>query len=413
MGGAHSGADKRTAKYLCGRTCASWRPVRVSAGGVGAVTGVVGLVEALAAIPDAGDVPAYRAVHLRGQGVLPRTFRQAERMLAGSEITPRGLAEAWAWCAYLEHVRGFQARSTIATYLRSLMRLQTWARGNDLDFAALTPAQFDGWQKYLAIALGHSPYHRNRQIYAVRSFFAWRSSRGMGPNIAADLRGPREARHVPRKYTVPQLQGMCRAAADQADPRLQFRDVALILFLLATGARREEVTKVAPGDLHLGARTGLVRLHGKGAKEREVSFEGPVADALAAWLMERERLPDYDPDAVFVTLSLNPRMTGRRLTLQAVDRIITRHARAAGLKEYGVHRFRVTFATALYDDNVGIEEIRILMGHESIETTRRYLSVSERMRRTRLRADRQHEVLGTRNTAQPRWLAAIQRKGGM
>ena len=70
--------------------------------------------------------------------------------------------------------------------------------------------------------------------------------------------------------------------------------------------------------------------------------------------------------------------------------------------------FRVTFATQLYDEGVDIERIRIVMGHESIETTRRYLAVSRRMRDVRLQPHRQHEVLGTRPVGFPLWAAHLQ-----
>ena len=96
----------------------------------------------------------------------------------------------------------------------------------------------------------------------------------------------------------------------------------------------------------------------------------------------------------------------KKLTLSGVERRVRQAARTAGLRQWGVHRFRVTFATLLYDDGAGIEEIRNLLGHESIETTRRYIDVSERARKTRLSASAQHVALGTRNTSGPRWLAA-------
>lgn len=372
------------------------------------------VLDALAAIPDAGDVAGYRATALLRPGAFGRSLRLVERQHALGMLTAAGVAEMWAWCAYLEHVRGYRATTTVATYLQAVSRLQAWARQQRLDYARLTASQLDGWQKWLAMAMAHSTHFRAKQVYAVRSFFAWRESRGIGPNVASGLRSPREPKHMPRKYTLQHLQGMCQAAAGGGTLRQQLRDVAMLLFLLATGARREEIANVSPADLHIGKRTGLVRFHGKGAKEREVPFEGPVVDALVAWMHERENIPNADPDALFVAIGqrLGDARIGRKLEAQAIERMVGKHAKTAGLKDYGVHRFRVTFATTMYDDGAGIEEIRILMGHESIETTRRYLSVSERLRRTRLRADRQHEVLGTRNKGQPRWINAALGGGG-
>ena len=70
--------------------------------------------------------------------------------------------------------------------------------------------------------------------------------------------------------------------------------------------------------------------------------------------------------------------------------------------------FRVTFATALYDDGTDIERIRIVMGHESIETTRGYLAVSNRQRSVRLAPTRQHAALGTAPAGMPRWARALE-----
>lgn len=362
---------------------------------------------ALGSIPAAGDVPGYRLRTLPADGLLGREMRRVERDHAAGALAAAPVAELWAWAAYLEHVRGYRSATTVAQYVRSVARLLAWAAGAGYDYTALTPPQFDGWQKHLAMALGHSASWRMRQVCAVRSFFAWRSSRGLGDHVARDLQGPREPIRMPRKYTVDQLRAMAQAVAELDRHAHRLRDMAILLLLLSTGARREELINIDLGDLHLGKRSGVVRFHGKGAKEREVPFEGPVVDALAAWLAERGGIEGADPDAVFLTLPNRKAQRGLRLRPQAVDRIITRHARSGGLREWGVHRFRVTFATALYDDGAGIEEIRLLMGHEDIETTRRYLSVSERMRRTRLKPDRQHEVLGTRNVGKPRWLRAL------
>lgn len=367
------------------------------------------VAEQLRALPSGGDGELYRRMALERAGGVSRVMRRAEAVAQTGAITPRQLAELWLWGAYLEMVRGFRGDTTVQQYLRSVCRLLEWAKATGLDHATLTPADFDRWQTHLAIVLRHSAVWRMRQVAAVRGFYDWRGTRRIGENIASDLRGPREPTGMPRKYSLPQLQGMLAATTKHRNATIRVRDIALLLFLMATGARREELSRVDLRDLHLGQRSGLVRFNGKGAKQREVSFEGPVVEALRAWLLQREQLPFgfhvKDGEAVFIGLEGIGR--GCRMRPRAIERRVARYARDAGLRDWGVHRFRVTFATALYDDNAGIEEIRLLMGHESIETTRRYLAVSERMRRTRLRADRQHEALGTRNTGQPRWMRAI------
>lgn len=363
------------------------------------------VVAELAVLPSGTELDPYRRLTLAKVGALARVMRKAEAAHALRQITARHLAELWLWAAYLEHVRGYRGDTTVQQYLGSVTRFFAWCADSDLDFAKLALHDFHGWQMYLSIHMRHGPSWRMRQIAAVRNFFQWRADSGIGANLAANLRGPREPIGMPRKYTVPQLKAMLTEVAAQPKEPLRIRDKALLLVLLATGGRREELSKLDVGSFHLGQRTGVVRFNGKGAKQREVPFEGPVIDAINDWLLVRKDLPfPCDPDALFVGCVGIGR--GCRMRPRAIERRVGSYAKAAKLREWGVHRFRVTFATTLYDDGAGIEEIRLLMGHESIETTRRYLAVSERMRRTRMKADRQHEVLGTRNTGQPRWMRA-------
>jgi site-specific recombinase XerD len=364
----------------------------------------------LATLPGGDDVERARAAVFAARGPLAQVMRRAEAGVTSGACTPRQLAELWIWAGYLQHVRGYRSSSTVAQYVRSVGRLLEWAERTGRDFTALLAADFDSWQQWLALELRHRARWRMRQVVAVRGFYAWRASRGLGGNLAADLRGPREPAGMPKKYTQHQLRGMLAAATAHGQPLLQLRDLAMLLFLLATGARREEVSNVDIRDLELSQRTGLVRIHGKGAKEREVPFEGPAVEAMREWLLQRQAAPfECDQDAVFVGTAGIGR--GHRLMPRSIERRVGAYARAAGLRDWGVHRFRVTFATLMYDAGVGLEEIRLLMGHESIETTRRYISVSERMRKTRLGADVQHALLGTKPTGQPRWMRAVLGEG--
>lgn len=362
-------------------------------------------------MPAAAGAVEFRAFALAGGGPLARGMERLEAAHARGDVPTPAAAELLAWAAYLALVRGHRGATTVALYLACLTRFFGWLADEGHDHAKVTLATFDAWQKWLRLTLRHSVKWQGIQVSAVRNFYDWRNTRSMGPNCARDLRVPKDNPKPPRKYTTQQLRGMLQAIAgyDEAE---RVRDTAIVLFLLATGARREEVTRLNVDDLELGKTTGLVRLHGKGAKERDVPFEGPVVDALREWLLLRESLPYLlDHDAVFVSLA--GRVRGGRMVVTAVERRIRMAARASGMRkgQWGVHRFRVTFATLLYDGDggaggAGIEEIRRLLGHESIETTRRYIDVSERARKTRLSATAQHVALGTRNTSGPRWIDA-------
>lgn len=353
----------------------------------------------LAQLPNGGPAAGHRAWLLAGD----RRFREAMRRVESLEMPPAGLAELWLWLIHLTIDGGSRAATTGQTYALSVGGFLAWVGAEGVDHRKAITADFDRWQRWLAVDRGHGHAYRAQQAAAVRNFYDWRRSRGLAEkNAAGDLRAPRPRPKPPRKYTTEQLQALFRAVAKGPEFR-RGRDLAILLLLLSTGMRREEITRLSLEDLELTRRTGLVRIDGKGAKEREVPFEGPVVDALLAWLQERESMgSDIDPDAVF--LATTGPTAGKRLSMKAHEEIVSRHAKAAKLRSWGMHRFRVTYATQLYDDGAGIEEIRALMGHESIETTRRYLAVSDRARKTRLKPDRQHKVLGTKPTGEPMWV---------
>jgi site-specific recombinase XerD len=364
------------------------------------------VLDALAWLPNGDQLPRHREYLMTRE----KRFAPAMRKIEADGLRPEALAELWLWLAHLVFDRASPPGTTCASYAKTTGRFLLWCARNGYDHRTVRMQEFDRWVRWLAIECRNSATWRKRQIQSLRSFYDWRRSRGIAAtNLAADLQAPKPKIKPARKYTDDQLRALFRAIGQSTELR-QVRDKCAVLLLLATGLRREELGNLQMHQLELTARRGVVRVMGKGAKERDIPFEGPVVDALHAWLNKRDGLPyDCDPNAVFI--STFGQTQGQALTVRGFEEMVSIHARAAGLREWGIHRFRVTFATQLYDDGADIETIRHLMGHESIETTRRYLAVSERARRTRLSANRQHRVLGTKPTGAPLWVRLA--TGGM
>ena len=362
------------------------------------------VLEALAPLPNGRSLsnglslPEYRQ-HLMASD---RRFREVMTRVEAMGLPAASLAELWLWLAHLVLDTGSRPSTTGQSYARTVSRFLKWAADEGVNFREAKLADFERWTRWLAIACRNGATWRKQQIMALRNFYDWRRSRGLAEsNPTADLRHPRSKPKPAKKYTTEHLRALFRAI-DQGVPRSQRRDRAIVLLLLTTGLRREELASLRLADIEFSGRRGVVRVNGKGAKERDVPFEGPVVQTLGDWLEQRQGLPfDFDPDALFVAFAGPNR--GAQLTVDGHEALLGKYARAAKLREWGIHRFRVTFATQLYDDGADIETIRALMGHESIETTRRYLAVSERARKTRLNADRQHSVLGTKPTGTPLW----------
>lgn len=353
---------------------------------------------ALAELPNGRELSMHRAWLMAGEPRFAEVMRRIERR----GLPPRSMAELWLWLVHLAVDCGSRPATTCQSYARTVGRFLRWCADHGVDFTAATMADFDRWQRWLAMQCKNGTAWRTRQVHALRNFYDWRRSRGIAAtNLAADLSGPPVKPKPAKKYTDDHLRALFNAIA-HARPLRAVRDRCATLLLLTTGLRREELSSLHLQHLELSAKRGVVRIEGKGAKEREVSFEGPVVDALHEWMATREALPfEFDREALFISITGPTR--GKPLALRSFEQMIGFHAKAAKLRDWGIHRFRVTFATQLYDDGHDIETIRALMGHESIETTRRYLAVAERSRRTRLSADRQHRVLGTKPTGTPLW----------
>lgn len=325
---------------------------------------------------------------------------------AGFVAHPAWLDECWSWVMWLSATRGL-ASATCTSYSSILGMFADWIAGHGYDYREVSLAQLDEWMRDLWFRSRWSAGHRAVGLATLRSFYDWRHTRGIGRNCTQGMARPRIPKRTPRKYTKPQLQKLFAAARKGATSLISRRDETLLALLYATGMRREEISSLRLDQIiEMDARTAVIRIDGKGSKEREVAIEGPVVRLLQDWMRVRMELPDVPTDHVFVTVANGP-WKGHHLKDKTVEDIVRAVARRAGLGEWGVHRFRVTFATQLYDDGVDIERIRILLGHEVIETTRGYLAVSSKFRKYRLKSMRQHEVLGTVPDGLPRWARAM------
>jgi site-specific recombinase XerD len=362
---------------------------------------------ALAALTDRER--AEREGLLESGGDLAATMRLAEARPWPSAAM---LADAWRWACWLLMARGFRGQTTVAKYCRGLIEFAAWL-STQVDarpaYCSLGLVDLDAWLRHLYAGRRLSPSSRSVAVSAVKSFYRWRASRGYGRDCTFGLVAPKVPRRVPRRYTTAELRAMF-ATIDTARTKLmQIRDRAVLLLLLSTGMRREEVSTLRVADVQFERRIAVIRVRGKGAKEREVAIEGPVVKSLAMWIDARAQDPRIRTDAIFCGVT-RP-VFGAPLGRDGVEGVVQRYARRARLTRWGVHMFRVTFATQLYDDGVDIERIRILLGHESIETTRGYLAVSNRQRSVRLKSHRQHAVLGTAPDGLPMWAKQLEGEG--
>ena len=269
-----------------------------------------------------------------------------------------------------------RSANTLAAYRRDLRAYCAWLGehgSTPLDVDHETLVRFVGDR----VASGAAPATIARQLAAVRMLHRFLAIEGERPDDpAAELEGVKVPSGVPRPLTETQVVAVLDAVTG-AEP-LDRRDRALLELLYATGARISEAVGLSIGDLDLDQR--LVRLYGKGSKERIVPFGSSAARALEDWFspVGRVRLVPQrwarrgDADAVF----LNQR--GGRLTRQAAWLVVREHGRRAGVSDsLSPHVLRHSCATHLLDHGADLRVVQEMLGHVSISTTQRYTRVSQ------------------------------------
>ncbi len=206
-----------------------------------------------------------------------------------------------------------------------------------------------------------------RQLSCLRQFFSWASREGrIAVDPMLDLEGPRRPRALPGTLSAADVEALL-AIPDTSSP-LGIRDRAILETLYATGIRVSELTAVTLARLNLGQ--GVIRVIGKGGRERLVPLGEAACEALQCWLSTRPRLRPRG-DWVFVS------RTGRALSRQAVWGRIRDLALRAGIHEpVHPHRLRHSFATHLLDNGADLRVVQMLLGHADLSTTQIYTHVS-------------------------------------
>ena len=203
-----------------------------------------------------------------------------------------------------------------------------------------------------------------RHLSALRSFFKYLMREGVvDVNPARTVATPKREKHLP---AVLQTSDVAVLLEQPDDSALGIRDRAWLELLYASGLRISELVAIDVEDLELRSR--LVKVHGKGSKERIVPFGSKAQEALKAYLATRTD----DNSAVFVNYR------GERITTRSIRRLFDRYVRAASLRA-GVspHTLRHSFATHLLNAGADLRGIQELLGHASLSTTQKYTHLND------------------------------------
>jgi integrase/recombinase XerC len=210
-----------------------------------------------------------------------------------------------------------------------------------------------------------------RKISALRSFFKYLVKEGIVlSNPAKSVATPKAEKFLPTALTVDEAFRMMdspRASLESRSPNntgeKELRNRAILELLYSSGIRVGELVGLNLNRLDLDL--GIVKVMGKGGKERIVPVGSKAVEALKAYFDLRGAVEDEDP--VFLNLK------GGRLTARSVGRVVKEYSRHSGIfRRVSPHSLRHTFATHLLDAGADIREIQEMLGHASLSTTQKY-----------------------------------------
>ena len=259
---------------------------------------------------------------------------------------------------------GNKSRLTLTAYKTDLSQFFNWLAENDVTVTIPGQVTRGHVNEYLAFlsSLGRSGVTRARKLAALKSFFAYLKDEHI---IASS---PAETIHMPNKErkrkVVLRTDEYSRMLSEAGgNPR----DFAILQLFLQTGIRVSALIAITLEDLDLQNR--VLKVHGKGNKERDIPLEKKSVQALKSWLSLR---PESQDRHLFLNYS------GEGLSIRGVRKIVDKYLRKAGItKQISCHCLRRTFGSAKAGKGMNAFQLQKLMGHERITTTIEYVEIGQ------------------------------------
>jgi integrase/recombinase XerC len=283
---------------------------------------------------------------------------------------PEPSAQLERYRAHLQHSRRLSPH-TVRNYLSDLMQYEAFLRERGVAVGAATHQIIRAWLAVLTE--GHKETSRARKLAAVRSFYRYLvRHRELASNPARLVRSPKLPKTLPKVLPVDEVFALLEAPSKKSV--LGLRDRAMLEVLYGAGLRVSELCGLSLEDLD--PRRKVIRVLGKGDKERLCPLHAQAFEALRCWMERRGALlARHHPDAAPEALFLNYR--GGRLRTRSVARHLDRYVKLAALRRnVSPHALRHSFATHLLGSGMDVRSIQELLGHSSLSTTQKYTAVS-------------------------------------
>jgi integrase/recombinase XerD len=296
---------------------------------------------------------------------------EVEPLLTGACIVPPAPTDPENVDRFLEHlivVKGL-AEKTIAAYQADLHSLIQFLHAHEMSLYEVEENILLVYLRHLSNRTG-SAKTLARHLASLRGFFSYLHEQGiLSTNPALILSNPKIARTIPDVLTQEETARLLEAP--DTGTKLGHRDRAILEVLYGAGLRVSELTNLRPLDYD--AQTDILRIWGKGGKERIVPLNQTAATMLTSYLTTRSALFTPRQDAIFLNRS------GNQLTRQGVWKMIKRYGLKARItKTISPHTLRHCFATHLLEGGADLRTVQVLLGHADISATEIYTHVQTR-----------------------------------
>lgn len=266
-----------------------------------------------------------------------------------------------------------KGEKTIIAYLYVVRSLAKWYEewtGDAFNPEEVTALDLQDWRSYLQTVKGYSPATINKQIAAIKSYWAFLTDQELtevNPTRKLKMKRSSVVNLAPRWLSRHEQAKLLHEIEKEKRDWKKKRDLAIAQTMLQGGLRVSEVSALNVEDVDLKHRT-LVVVNGKGGKYRIVPMNRDLSSAINNWLSVRGNTRE---NALFLS------ERGCRLTERGIQYQIRNYLDNLGLTDVTAHSLRHSFAKNLIDAGQPLQIVAQLAGHESLETTRRYITPSE------------------------------------
>ena len=262
------------------------------------------------------------------------------------------------------------SKNTLAAYRRDLSLYAAWLLAQGLAGGLLDATREADLNAYFAFKHEASKAtSANRRLTVFKRYFRWAlRERRLAEDPTLKLQSARQALRVPKTMSEAQVDALLAAPDDSP---LGLRDKAMLELLYASGLRVSELVNLK--TYHLGMNDGVLRVMGKGSKERLVPFGQVARDSIASYLAAArpDILGGQQTDDLFVTAR------GSAMSRVMFWMLVKKYARVAGIHApLSPHTLRHAFATHLLNHGADLRAVQMLLGHADISTTTIYTHVA-------------------------------------